>query len=648
MRGRVMQGNRYGRAMVAAFVTASLILPGCVKKPQKDAFFEHWDTQANKSEGFTPTARPRKVEVQEAVISKKEDKREAKPTRPLPKQKVTLRMYDTELVAVVRAMARAAGQNVVLASSIPGSSGAGQGQEKGGLRINVNVENAPWDEAFKSILATNGLTYAIDGEIITVMTLADMEQQSKMQEAKNKILLETAKEKNLEPISTYKIDINYTDLFDMYYIVQKICGNVGMSKSKSEQENKASSGTTDRTNISTSSVLPALNPQGALDEDYRRPGTLQCYVAADQHSNALVVQATKEDAEQLLKVIEKLDQPRPQIRLKAFIVQTDRSTAQQLGIQWGGLLKNSNFQMSPAQAGTITSTTTTGNAGTTAGTAITTYPATTVSGTTTNIQTNSTGTNTNNTTTASANAMTPIFGGGTSGQGFAINNPASLTSAATGLGASGTALNFLFGKLGENVIEAQLTALAEDNKVKILSSPTITTMENKEAYTENGKKIPYVSTSQNGTNVQFADALLRLEMLPHVIDGANLRMRIVVKDDQVDENQSNWVQGNPPIYKRETRTTLVVEDGDTIVISGLTRDTVTDGQSGVPFLRDIPGLGWAFKSKSSSIEREQILIFVTPTILKEKPVAPVPPLADHVAPQAAGREPMATAEAVKP
>ncbi len=319
------------------------------------------------------------------------------------------------------------------------------------------------------------------------------------------------------------------------------------------------------------------------------------------------------------------------------------STAQQLGIQWGGLLKNSNFQLSPGQAGTITSTNSTGNTGTTSATSTTTGGT---AGST--LATSSTASNATTGATGVTNAMTPIYGGGTSGQGFGINNPASLTSAATGLGASGTALNFLFGKIGENVLEAQLTALAADNKVKILSSPTITTMENKEAYTENGKKIPYVSTSQNGTNVQFADALLRLQMLPHVIDGSNLRMNIVVKDDQVDENQSNWVQGNPPIYKRETRSTLVVEDGDTIVISGLTRDTVTNGQSGVPFLGDIPGLGWAFKSKSTTVERAQILIFVTPKILKEKPIAPVPPLADHVAPQAAGREPMATAEAVKP
>jgi type IV pilus assembly protein PilQ len=131
-----------------------------------------------------------------------------------------------------------------------------------------------------------------------------------------------------------------------------------------------------------------------------------------------------------------------------------------------------------------------------------------------------------------------------------------------------------------------------------------------------------LSTSQNGTNVQWAKATLKLEILPHVVDGTNLRMKISVKDDQVD--MSNTVDGNPLIYKRETQSNLVVEDGDTIIISGLTRDEISNGENGVPYLRNLPLLGWAFKSKSTDVKREDMLIFIIPTILKEKPIAPVP------------------------
>lgn len=641
MRGCVEVFGRWGRLVLVGLVCGGLAVGGCAQKPKKDAFIEHWEAKARDAEGSSPTARPRKVEFSKAAVTPaKEQKSPAKPVRTLPKQKVTLRMYDTDLVSVVRAMARAADQNVVLSSSIPGATGGG-GQDKG-LRINVNVADAPWDETFQSILSSNGLAYVVEGNIIRVMTLADLEQQNKLKEAQNKATQEAVKAKELEPYETCKVEVNFADLDQLAVTLNALCGNTATmpgigGKSVSEtttlKGDNYSSNLNDAlrtTNISVSEPAKAPTPALPALGDYKT-GLLKGFVIPDHYSNSLIIQASREDAEKMIRLIEKLDQPRPQIRLKAFIVQTDRKTAQQLGIQWGGLLRNTNFQISPAQAGTINSTTTTGNAGSTNATA---------GGGANSGSTGTLASNTNTGTTSSTNAMTPIFGGGTSGQGFGINNPASLTSTATGLGAAGTGLNFLFGKIGENVLEAQLTALAEDSKAKILSSPTITTMENKEAYTENGKKIPYVSTSQNGTNVQFADALLRLEILPHVVDGTNLRMRIVVKDDQVDESQANWVQGNPPIYKRETRSTLVVEDGDTIVISGLTRDTMSDGESGVPFLRDIPALGWAFKSKSAGLKREEVLIFITPTILKEKPIAPVPPAIDRVNPPlAAAPEP---------
>ncbi len=628
MKSRVANRARMALIGLPCLALAMVLAAGCAKKPKKDAFVEHWDAQVLRSEGTSPTARPRKVEFSKATIApgKTDAKAETKPARPLPKQKVTLRMYDTDLVSVVRAMARAAGVNVVLSSSIPGSSGGGQDKP---LRINVNVADAPWDETFQSILSANGLSYAVEGDIIRVMTLADLEQQNKLKEAGNKLLAEKTKARELEPYVTARVEINYAELPKMYATLSAMCGMTpstslqGGNNARPQQPSQLP-GQTPRDITPTSAGEDTLKINAPTGQ--RQPGQLNCTVVPDQHSNSIIVQAPPADAERMVALIEELDKPRPQVKLKAFIVQTDMETAQQLGMQWGGKLKGQNFQVTPAQAGTISSTTTSGGTGSTNSTV----------GTGTN--SGSTGTlasNTVNGQSALTNAMTPIFGGGTSGQGFAINNPASLTSAATGLGASGTGLNFLFGKIGENVLEAQLTALAEDSKIKILANPTIATMENQTAFVENGKDIPYVSTSQNGTNVQFAHATLKLEMLPHVVDGTNLRMKIVVKDDQVDPNQNNWVDGNPPIYKRETQSNLVVEDGDTIVISGLTRDTATDGESGVPFLRDVPGLGWAFKSKSSDVHREQMLIFVTPIILKEKPIPSVPPTAGPEGPPVA-------------
>jgi len=598
MRGWATTAGKKGRTLCVAVLVAAMLAPACAKKPQKDKFTEHWEARAQKSEGYSPRTHPRRIELDKAAVTSKSAARvAAKPEKKLPTSKVTLRMYNTDLVTVVRALARAAGQNVVLSSSIPGSGG---GTEKP-LLINVNVDNAPWDETFKSILASNNLVYSMEGDIIRVMTLKDMEEQSKLKEEKRKQEAEKQRTKNTEPFVTYRVEINYSDLTSLQNTIAGLCGSASAGQSKkeiSETIKSVGDGSPSNEINTTRSITSALPNSAYLAQQLgKQPGQLICTTVADAHSNSLIIQGPPEDAEKVVQLIEKIDQPRPQVRLKAYIVQATREVANQLGIQWGGKYSGNNFQLTPGTVG----------------------------------QSSSTSSGSSSSATSSSTTSTiPIFGGAQSGKGWGINNPASIIADPTGLAASGTALNFLFGKIGENVLEAQLTTLAAENKVKILSTPTITTMENLPAFVENGQDVPYVSTSQNGTNVQFAHATLKLEMTPHVGDGTNLRMKILVKDDQVDT--TNTVQGNPYIYKRETQSNLVVEDGDTIIISGLTRDTVNDTQNGMPYLSNIPLLGWAFKSKSTDVKREDMLIFIIPTILKEKPIAPVPPVAGPAVP----------------
>lgn len=574
MRGCARNTAMMLRTGCAYLLMAALLVPGCARKPEKDAFTEHWEARAQKAQGYSPTVRPRRIELEKAAVTSKTQKAETKPQRQLPKQSVTLRMYDTDLTVVIRAMARAAGQNVVMSSSIPGAGA----KDAKPMLVNVNVVNAPWDETFKSILASNNLVYDYEGDIIRVMTLNDMAQQSKLREEENKRISEKQKQKTLDPFVTYRVEINYSELGELQKTIGSLCGMKNTSSvqqvATSMQLQDGKSLPTDITRINT---IASKDPNTVPSADNRQPGQLICTVVADAHSNSLIIQGPPDDAEKVVQLIEKIDQPRPQIRIKAYIVQTSHEVAQALGVQWGGKYSGNNFALTPGTTSAADST------GTTA---------------------------------------IPIFGGAQTGGGYGINNPASLAADPTGLLKSGTALNFIFGKIGQNALEAQLTALATDNKAKILSTPTITTMENLPAFVENGKDVPYVSTSQNGTNVQWAKATLKLEILPHVVDGTNLRMKISVKDDQVD--MSNTVDGNPLIYKRETQSNLVVEDGDTIIISGLTRDEISNGENGVPYLRNLPLLGWAFKSKSTDVKREDMLIFIIPTILKEKPIAPVP------------------------
>jgi type IV pilus assembly protein PilQ len=212
----------------------------------------------------------------------------------------------------------------------------------------------------------------------------------------------------------------------------------------------------------------------------------------------------------------------------------------------------------------------------------------------------------------------PTAGGpvGIGGTGFASNFQASnLTSTAAG------SLALLFGTIGGNILEMQLQALQKESKLNILSSPSITTLDNQVAFTENGQRVPFVTLTQSAgqaptQTVTFENAVLRLEITPHVIDGTNLKMKILVKKDELDFTRAASMLGNPIILKKQTETSLIIKDGDTIVISGLTKQTKSDSETGWPWFKEIPVLGWLFKADGKSDAMEEVLIFITPHILQ--------------------------------
>jgi type IV pilus assembly protein PilQ len=183
--------------------------------------------------------------------------------------------------------------------------------------------------------------------------------------------------------------------------------------------------------------------------------------------------------------------------------------------------------------------------------------------------------------------------------------------------ATGTAalLDLTFGTIGGNILELQLSALQKNGKLNILSSPSIMTMDNQVAYTENGEEIPIRTLDKEGIpTTTYIPATLRLEITPHVIDGKNMKMDIHVKKDEVDMTRKDDY-GNPYIIKKETKTNLMVKDGETIVISGLTKQKKEESTSGLPWLKDIPILGWLAKGEQKSDSMEEVLIFITPNVL---------------------------------
>ncbi|MFW6388960.1 MAG: secretin N-terminal domain-containing protein, partial [Desulfohalobiaceae bacterium] len=175
-------------------------------------------------------------------------------------------------------------------------------------------------------------------------------------------------------------------------------------------------------------------------------------------------------------------------------------------------------------------------------------------------------------------------------------------------------LSLISARLPGSVLYAQLQALEREGKINILSTPSLTTMDNQMAFTEHGQKVPYETEDEDGDRtVEFENVALKLEVLPRVINGDEMAMRILVTKDEVDFSRD--VRGNPLIRQKQTETNLVVGSGETIVISGLTKQTSDTMDTGVPGLKNLPGLGWLFKDQDKSKQMEEFMVFITPTVL---------------------------------
>jgi type IV pilus assembly protein PilQ len=116
--------------------------------------------------------------------------------------------------------------------------------------------------------------------------------------------------------------------------------------------------------------------------------------------------------------------------------------------------------------------------------------------------------------------------------------------------------------------------------------------------------------------IEYKKAVLSLRVTPHVIDGKTLKMSIKVHKDEPDFSKT--VLGNPTIVTKNAQTNVIQNDGQTVVIGGLSKEKSTRNQTGTPWMEDIPGLGYLFKRKGSKDEMEDLLIFITPHILRPR------------------------------
>ncbi len=165
-----------------------------------------------------------------------------------------------------------------------------------------------------------------------------------------------------------------------------------------------------------------------------------------------------------------------------------------------------------------------------------------------------------------------------------------------------------------DIIDARLQLGEEEGKTRIISAPKILTLDGKQAIIKQGFEIAYQERdSAGGSSVKFKQVDLELRVRPKVTPDNRVMLAVAIKKDDVLELSA---QSEPPISTNSATTELLLEDGETIVIGGIIKATVSEGESGIPGLRKIPGLGLLFKYGSKSDQQNELLIFLTPKIIK--------------------------------
>ena len=312
----------------------------------------------------------------------------------------------------------------------------------------------------------------------------------------------------------------------------------------------------------------------------------------DARTNILFVQDTTARLEEVRRLIRQIDIIVRQVVIESRIVIADDKFSRQLGVRFG---MQTGFTLNKRYAGGF-------------GGSLSTQPVVTCTGTT---------------CTRETRTQTPFeLASGVASAGYSdtpqlnVNLPVPSPAGQVAL----TLINLGSG----NLINLELSALEGDSRGKVVSSPRVVTADNQKASIEQGTEIPYVTpgTGNSPATVQFKKAVLRLDVTPQITPDNRIIMTVEIRKDSV--GQFVPVAGGgfvPSIDTKNVITQIAVNNGDTAVIGGIYEETVNNDVTKVPFLGDLPVLGYLFKTSNKNIEKTELLIFLTPRVVKESVTA---------------------------
>jgi type IV pilus assembly protein PilQ len=300
-------------------------------------------------------------------------------------------------------------------------------------------------------------------------------------------------------------------------------------------------------------------------------------VSVDDRTNTLLLVDTAERLADIRRLVSTLDIPVKQVLIESRIVIVNDSFARELGVRFGSAYVNNVGNDGTFWLGNNGLNNATGDGGPVIGTGV------------------------NN---GNANVIT-----GAAPERYIVNLPV-----------ANPAMNLAMTLLNSDyIVDLEITAAQREGRGEVVSAPRVITANGQEAYIEQGREIPYQESASSGaTTTQFKKAVLSLTVTPQITPDDRLILDLKVTKDSVGQYVPSATGGLvPSIDTRQITTQVLVNDGQTVVLGGILETDKRDDVSKVPFLGDIPGLGVLFRKKSVTDEKNELLIFVTPKILRE-------------------------------
>jgi type IV pilus assembly protein PilQ len=567
---------------------------------------------------------------------------------------ISLDFRDADVINLLRILAAESGRNIVAGDDVKG-------------KVSVSLHNVTWEQALNTILEARGLQRLDRDGIIRIVST---EQLTKEREAQFRV--QEAQVKSETEIRTKRADAEFKEAEAM---TKKFQSDAAISEAKArgplrEETIRLSYADPDEVAKTLQGILgippagapiaqiPIVNaiPQnptvvgsdprliGPPNPELRpipfnapippymaAPGQAVVSASQDVLAKGITIQAYKPtnsifirhyeaDLERIKKLIrEKFDVPLPQVKIEARMEILDRSAFEGIGVQWGG-----------AGAGSINNTTTL------IGQGFQTAP----------------GKNTGSISPAFSGILLPdgtvaaldpvgIFNQTPNNPGLKLNQLFPI-SASTGLPLGGNVVNLPFAALPSSSVAGSpaggisfglvssnfninlaLQALATQGKTRTLARPEIVTVENSKAAISLGEEIPYATVSSAGTQIQFKEAVLKLDVVPTVLReqvGSNvltkIKMVVIVENNSRGDTISPAAGVAVPIInRRKAETQVLIKEGDRLVIGGVTQGVASTTVRKVPLFGDIPIFGWLFKQKENTETGRELVIFVTPSIV---------------------------------